>query len=72
MPDGRRRTCKVCGRHMDEVGPISWRGYCGEHGVEINRAANHDMHYHTGHYFERWRVSMAASVGAVFPNDETR
>jgi len=23
----------VCNKTAEEVGPISWRGFCGEHGV---------------------------------------
>jgi hypothetical protein len=28
MPDRRRRHCNCCGKHVDAVGPISWRGNC--------------------------------------------
>ncbi len=70
MPDGRRRTCRVCGRHETEVGPISWRGKCGECGPKLAHAAADDLHYHQGPKFEKWRQRVAASVGAVIP-DET-
>jgi len=65
MPDARRAKCQNCGKHRDDVGPLSWRGYCGPCGVALNRAASSDLHYHEGPKFQRWRAGMAASVGGV-------
>lgn len=69
MAKGNRANCRVCGKHRDEVGPISWAGYCGEHGPGVRDQANDDMHFHRGPYFDRWRRAMAASVGAVLMDD---
>jgi hypothetical protein len=69
MPDGRRVTCKVCGRHARETGPISWRGKCGDCGPRIFIEACDGMHDHSGPWFEHWRRSMAASVGGVLVDD---
>lgn len=35
MSDPRRKTCSCCGRNSDEVGNISWNGYCGPCGKTI-------------------------------------
>ena len=72
MPDGRRRTCQVCGRRDSEVGPISWRGKCGECGPAIFHANADDLHYHRGPYLLKWRRGMARSVGALLVDDVLR
>ncbi len=54
---------------MRDVGPISWRGYCGECGPKLAAAAADDLHYHRGPKFDRWRHQIAASVGAVLLDD---
>jgi|GraSoiStandDraft_46_1057282.scaffolds.fasta_scaffold1835845_1 predicted amidophosphoribosyltransferase len=69
MPDARRTTCQNCREHADKVGPISWRGYCAVCGPELAQAAASDLHYHRGPKFERWRLRLAASVGAVLVDD---
>ena len=63
MPDSTRVTCKICGRHSRDAGPISWKGYCGTCGPEKAHKAAADMHHHHGEFFERWRRSMVACVG---------
>lgn len=65
-----RSTCRVCGRHKRDVGPISHGGYCSEHGKPVFHANTDGLHYHEGPWFEKWRRAVAASVGAVIP-DET-
>lgn len=69
MADDRRTTCKSCNRHRDECGPISWRGKCGECGPRLALEAADQLHYHRGPIFVRWRRAVAASVGAVLPED---
>lgn len=69
MPDPRRRSCKICGRHESEVGPISWRGKCGDCGPMLAVQAYDDLHYHRGPVFEHWRRRCALSVGAVLVDD---
>jgi hypothetical protein len=65
MPDGRRVNCQNCGKHADEVGPISWRGKCGKCGPMLAMQAADDLHYHRGPVFALWRARIAASVGAA-------
>lgn len=69
MSAGNRARCRYCGKHRNEVGPISWAGYCAKHGVMVRDQANDDMHYHRGPYFLHWRRAMAASVGGVLVDD---
>lgn len=61
--------CQVCRRHESEVGPISWRGKCGECGKRIANQAADDLHYHQGPYLLAWRRGMAKSVGALLVDD---
>ena len=35
MPNYARKRCVICGKHASEVGPISWNGYCAEHGMAL-------------------------------------
>jgi predicted amidophosphoribosyltransferase len=69
MPDKTRVRCQVCKRHRNEVGPISWRGYCERCGLELAREAAANLHQHNGPKFEHWRRRLAASVGAVLVDD---
>ena len=72
MPDGRRVNCMVCGKHRDEVGPISWRGKCGACGPRLAEEAADALHYHRGPIFTLWRQRIAASVGGVLIDDVLR
>jgi len=69
MPDKRRAKCKGCQRHRDVVGLISWRGFCGECGPARSEANAASLHYKRGEPLQRWRRAVAASVGAVLPED---
>lgn len=65
MPDLRRANCKDCGKHRDEVGPISWGGLCIDCSVGNVTANITDLATHSGDGFDRWRRGMAACVGAT-------
>lgn len=67
MPRVDYVTCKSCGRHADDVGPISWERYCSQCGQEQRDANLDQLVAKSGPYFDRWRASMAACVGAVIP-----
>lgn len=69
MPDSRRRTCRACGRHVDEVGPLSWTGLCPDDSVDILVDNVGQMMARSGPNFDRWRHAMAASVGGVILDD---
>ena len=69
MPDIRRITCRACGRHVRDVGPISWRGKCGDCGPRLAMENQDALHYKRGPELTRWRRAMAASVGAVLLDD---
>lgn len=67
-----RSTCRVCGRHKREVGPISHGGYCGEHGKAVFLENVDGLHYHQGPWFQHWRLRSLAALGVTLderPND---
>lgn len=69
MPRPDVTHCKRCGRHRDECGPLSWTRQCAE--CALLRATDNmaSIATHTGPGFKEWRRGMAASVGAVLPDD---
>lgn len=66
----RRYHCRQCERHRDDCGHISpWSGLCTT-CAKANLAQNvHGLATHSGPAFLRWRRAMAASVGAVIPDE---
>lgn len=68
-PDFRFRNCKGCGKSSAEVGPLSWTRLCEACGLERVAENIEGIATHTGPAFTRWRRAMAASVGAVLPED---
>jgi hypothetical protein len=69
MPDTRRKTCRICGRHINEVGPLSWTGLCPDDSVAELTDNVHQMIGRRGPNFDKWRRSMAACVGGVLIDD---
>lgn len=69
MPDTRRARCKDCGGHRDDVGALSWLGFCIECGNRRRNENATQLHTMTGPAVTRWRRGMAASVGAVLVDD---
>jgi len=57
------RSCRVCHRLADEVGPISARGKCSDCGDRLQLENVETMRSHGGPTFRRWRERTAASVG---------
>lgn len=72
MPDARRRTCRLCGKHDSEVGPITWGGYCIEHGLQIKHENALQLHAHNGPAFKHWRQRTIAALGAMPLEDVPR
>lgn len=69
MPRRDYVTCKVCGRHRNEVGPLSHTRLCMDCAI-VRRDENNDaIHAKSGPAFTRWRRQMAASVGGVLLDD---
>lgn len=69
MPRLAYKRCRKCKRSSGEVGELSWTrqcAYCGDSALVENVAS---MVAHRGPGFEKWRRSMAASVGAVLLDD---
>lgn len=71
MRHAGRSTCRVCGRHKREVGPITHAGYCAEHGKQVYLANLDGLHDHEGPWFQHWRARVAASVGATLDERPT-
>ena len=69
MASNHRVRCRICRRHESEVGPISWRGKCGDCGKAVYDNAVDQIHYHAGPEFLHWRRKVAESVGAVLVDD---
>ena len=65
MADPRRKTCRLCGKHASEVGPITWGGYCIEHGLAVKESNARQLHAHNGPAFKHWRERTIAALGAV-------
>jgi len=55
MPRADRKTCLICRRHCDEVGPISHAGRFAENVI--------GLHTMTGPAVPRWRLGMVRSAG---------
>jgi hypothetical protein len=63
------KTCRVCGRHADQVGELSHSRLCGDCGPVRLRDAVFEQKNHHGPVFQHWRTRIAASVGAVLLDD---
>lgn len=61
--------CRVCGRTVAETGHISATGKCLDCAELLALENNAQMRAHSGPCFQHWRRRMAASVGAVLPDD---
>jgi len=68
---GRQRTviCHGCGRHLDEVGPLSQRKLCEE--CSLARMHEHAMQLHErrGPAWSAWLEGMAASVVRIIERE---
>ncbi len=64
MPRADYKTCRSCGRHVDECGELSHTRLCSACSVPRFTANLDAMRTMSGPYARRWRERMAASVGA--------
>lgn len=55
MPRLAFKTCKSCGRHTTEVGPLSWTRLCGDCGPARHVANNDQIHEQSGPFYDHWR-----------------
>lgn len=67
MARPKREHCRECGRHVDECGPLSKRGLCLDDSARRMVEHNDQLAAHSGPWFDKWRASVAASVGAPIP-----
>lgn len=50
----RRVNCKVCGRHIDECGPLSVRGLCEDDSIKGVTAAIEQVAMQHGPLYDKW------------------
>jgi len=60
-----RRDCRECGALATEVGRMSWTGKCPRCSEAALTENIIGLATHSGPALQRWRVGMAASVGAM-------
>lgn len=65
MGDRRRAKCQRCGKRRDDRETISWSGLCGDCAKTAVTENIEGLALMTGEPLRRWRIGMAASVGAV-------
>ena len=68
-PDHRRAFCQRCRRHRNEAGDISWDGLCDRCYRSAVYSNIEQMMDRSGPNFDKWRRSMAASVGGIILDD---
>jgi hypothetical protein len=54
MPRDRPRSCKLCGAREADGYPISWAGYCQEHGELVIRANRDNLRAGEGPFYDHW------------------
>lgn len=72
MATPHRAYCKTCRKHRDEVGRISWAGYCREHGKAAMNSNVDQMHAKRGPNFTAWRSGMIRCAGGHFAEQKVK
>lgn len=64
MAKSKRRpsSCRGCGRHESEAGPISRGGLCGDCAIDRLSANLRGMREQAGPEWDRWRLGMSAAA----------
>lgn len=65
MPHWHPSSCRACGRHKSQAGPISGTGLCQPCGLERMEENLEQLVAHNGPRFTHWRQRLAASLGAI-------
>ena len=65
MPRTDYKNCRLCGKHVSEVGELSHTRLCVPCGQRQLRASVLEQRDHRGPIFQHWRTRIAASVGAT-------
>jgi len=69
MPRPDYKTCRECGKHSVEVGPLSHTRLCRNCAERLNEANYDQVQARSGPLFHHWRARTAASIGAVLLDD---
>lgn len=64
-----RQFCKVCGKNVSEVGPLSTRGLCVADALARNAANTVQISEHRGPFFDHWRRQTLAAFGVTLPEE---
>jgi prepilin-type processing-associated H-X9-DG protein len=61
VPHPERVHCLTCGGHVEDVGPISWRGNCVGCAVALHVENTRQMQTGEGPFADRWmrRLTLA-------------
>lgn len=62
MARPKRVTCRVCTRHIDEVGPLSARGKCEPCGLARVEDAVTAMFSGSGPTYDKWLANTTAGL----------
>ena len=54
--------CKVCGKHRDDVGPMSARYKCADCGEGRAKENARQLKAHSGPHFQAWRRGIVESL----------
>lgn len=54
----KRETCRDCGKHISECGPLSKRGKCVSCGIRNMTQAATQVENRQGPYYAKWREGM--------------
>jgi hypothetical protein len=65
MPRLDYKRCRECGRGSDATGPLSHTRLCRDCSIAREHENAVSLSLHAGEPFQRWRVRVAASVGAI-------
>jgi hypothetical protein len=69
MPKAAYKTCRECGKHTNEVGPLSHTRLCRSCAIARSAENYTGLTTRSGDAFAHWRERMAASVGGVLLDD---
>lgn len=69
MPRDDYKTCRVCGRHASECGPLSHTRLCADDAQRLLAENVIGLAEHQGEPLLRWRLGMIRCAGGLIPQD---
>ena len=68
MPRADLKTCRLCGRHASDTGPLSHTRLCNDCGVKRKTDELSQLHEHGGPHFDHWRRQVILAAGGIVPD----